>query len=352
MNEEKGQLKQVMMFIDGACIDSSGAGGYGVVIKYGKHRKELSGGFRLTTNDRMEMMAAIAGLAALKEKCAVTIYSDSRSLVDGIAKGWAYECQKNGWRRENTTLLNLDLWKRLLELCDQHKVRFAWVKGRTEDPENERAHSLSKQAACGDGLARDKTYEEEKTRIEHSLRLSLSKAQAGRQKVSIILGGQSYVWAGDAWYEAETYLEPPQVIVRQLNKLLTRQLEQEDETITNVHVLLERAKKAREALQYHRAENLARRCLELAPGNQAALAVLCAALRAKGQPQKALDETNKYGDTMHLPLLTSQAAALCDLRRWDEAKMILGRALALGESEEAFSVMRRIKAARPDLYQG
>lgn len=352
MGEDKAELKQVTIFTDGACIGNPGTGGYGVVLQYGKNRKELSGGFRLTTNNRMEMMAAIVGLAALKEKCAVTIYSDSQLLVDGISKGWVHEWRKRGWRRKKKRALNADLWKRLLELCDQHEVQFIWVRGHAGEPENERAHDLSMQAACGDGLAIDRAYEEGKTQIAPPSLFLLRKAETGSRNVSIELDGKRYVWTGDGWYEAEMFLEPPQVVVRQLNKLLTEELEQEDANISDVYILLERASRAREALQHHRAEKLARQCLKLAPGSHAALAVLCAALRAKGQPQRAIEETDEYSDTTHLPLLTSRAAALCDLRRWEEAKRIIGRALAIGKSEEAFSVMRRIKAERPDLYEG
>jgi ribonuclease HI len=352
MVENKTALKQVIIFTDGACIGNPGPGGYGVVLKYGKYRKDLSGGFRLTTSNRMEMMASIVGLEALKEKCAVTIYSDSQLLVDGISKGWVHKWRKKGWKRGKKRALNADLWKRLLELCDQHEVQFVWVRGHTGEPGNERAHDLSMQAAYGSSLAIDKAYEEGKTQINPPTLFSLRKAETGRQDVSIELDGRNYVWTGSNWYEAETFLEPPKVVVWHLNRLLAKELEQEDANISDVYILLERASKAREALQHHRAEKLARQCLKLAPGSQAALAVLCAALRAKGQPQEALEETNEYGGTTNMPLLTSRAAALCDLRRWEEAKRTIGRALAIGKSEKAFDVVRRIKAARPDLYGG
>jgi len=176
------------------------------------------------------------------------------------------------------------------------------------------------------------------------------KAEAGGRSIDIELDGKRYVWTGGGWYEAETFLKPPQVVVRRLNELVTKELEQEDADISDVFILLARARTAREAQQYHRAERLARQCLRLDPHNQAALAVLCAVLRARGQPQRALDETEAYSGTTHPPLLTSRAAALCDLNRWEEAKTTIGRALAIGESEEAFNVMHRVKANRPDLY--
>jgi tetratricopeptide (TPR) repeat protein len=167
----------------------------------------------------------------------------------------------------------------------------------------------------------------------------------------ITLEGKIYVWTGHFWYDAETYIQPPEVVIRRLNTLLKEQLSQEDANISDVHILLERASNARKTFQYDRAESLARQCLNFEPGNPAALAVLCAALRAMGQPQRALDETEAYSDISSPPLLTSRAAALYDLKRWGEAKRTVGRALAIRESAEAFSVMRRIKAERPDLYK-
>jgi len=350
MTGDLTEIKQVTIFTDGACTGNPGPGGYGVVLRYGKHRRELSGGFRLTTNKRVEMMAVIVGLATLKEKCAVTVYSDSQLLVDSISEGWVHEWRERGWKRDKERLLNADLWKRLLELCDQHEVQFIWVKGHSGEPESERAHDLSVQAACGDDLAIDRAYQEGKTQIDPPSSFVLRKAETGSHNVDIELDGKRYVWAGDSWYEAEEFLKPPQVVVRRLNRLLTEKLEEEDANISDVCILLERAGKAREALQYHRAENLARQCLKLDPHNQAALAVLCAVLRARGQPQRALDETDAHSNTTHPPLLTSRAAAFCDLKRWEDAKATIGRALAMGKSEEAFAVMHRIKAERPELY--
>jgi len=170
------------------------------------------------------------------------------------------------------------------------------------------------------------------------------------QNKRIHFNGKDYIWTGTGWYEAQTFLTPPQVIVRQLNTQLEQELKTEDTAIVNPAILIERASAARDALQYSRAEKLIRRALELSPGNHAALAVLCSVLRARGQPQQALDETEAFRRESHPPLLTSRAAALCDLKRWEEAKKEIGRALAIEESEEAFSVVRRIKAEKPDLY--
>jgi tetratricopeptide (TPR) repeat protein len=161
---------------------------------------------------------------------------------------------------------------------------------------------------------------------------------------------KDYVWTGRGWYEARTFLIPPEVIIRQLNAQLQEELESEDTAIVNSVTLTERASAARDTLQFARAETLVRRALTVAPGDQAALAVLCSILRVRGRPQQALDETDAFKRVSHPPLLTSRAAALCDLKKWEDAKKEIGRALAIQESEEAFNVVRRIKAVRPDLY--
>ena len=110
---EVEDLKKVVIYTDGAAVPNPGAGGYGVVLRFGKHCKELSGGFALTTNNRMEMMAVIVGLEALKEPCKVDLYTDSKYVMDPIEKGWVYNWRKKGWKRKkNGTVKNLDLWKR------------------------------------------------------------------------------------------------------------------------------------------------------------------------------------------------------------------------------------------------
>ena len=155
-------MKHVTLYTDGGCINNPGRGGYGTVMIYGSHRKELSGGFRTTTNNRMEIYAAITGLEAIKEPCRVTIYSDSQYLVNAIQKGWARRWQANGWRRSNREkAINPDLWKRLLKLCEIHNVRFAWVRGHAGHRENERCDQLAREAARGSHLAVDKGYEKE-----------------------------------------------------------------------------------------------------------------------------------------------------------------------------------------------
>jgi ribonuclease HI len=153
-------MKQVILYTDGGCIHNPGPGGYGVVLLHDSHRKELSGGFRRTTNNRMEIFAAIAGLRALKEPCSVTLYSDSQYLVYAMQKGWARRWQAKGWMRSNKEkAINPDLWECLLELCAVHTVRFEWVRGHAGQGENERCDRLAKAAARGPNLERDEGYE-------------------------------------------------------------------------------------------------------------------------------------------------------------------------------------------------
>ena len=154
-----GDIKEVDIYTDGACINNPGPGGYGVVLLYNQHRKELSGGFRLTTNNRMEMMAAIVGLAALKTRCAVTLYTDSQYLVNAVMQGWAKKWQANGWKRnKRENAKNPDLWEQLLNLCANHDVRFVWVKGHAGIRENECCDRLAVQAAKQNNLPADPGY--------------------------------------------------------------------------------------------------------------------------------------------------------------------------------------------------
>lgn len=166
----------------------------------------------------------------------------------------------------------------------------------------------------------------------------------------IVLDGVTYIWTGSSWFDSH-YIKPPVTVIQRLNALLESQLADDDSNITDIYELTHRAKIAREAKQYARAELLARRVLQLNPNSHAAAAVLCASLRARGLASQALDETDRFKNTDNVPLLTSRAAALCDVQRWDEAKQTLGKALALGGGEEAFLVVKRIKRARPDLYR-
>lgn len=137
-------MKEVLMYTDGACSGNPGPGGFGTILKYGKHEKEISGGEAITTNNRMELSAVIAGLKALKEPCKVSVYSDSKYVVDAVNLGWAEKWRKNGWKRSNKEpALNIDLWEKLLALINIHKVSFHWVKGHAGHPENERCDALA-----------------------------------------------------------------------------------------------------------------------------------------------------------------------------------------------------------------
>ena len=152
-------MKNVTLYTDGGCINNPGPGGYGAVLIYNSQRKELSGGFRRTTNNRMEILAAIAGLEALKEPCRVTLYSDSQYLVYAIQKGWALKWKSNGWMRSNKEkAINPDLWERLLKLCGIHDVQFSWVRGHAGNRENERCDQLAKAAAQQPDLPADPGY--------------------------------------------------------------------------------------------------------------------------------------------------------------------------------------------------
>lgn len=146
-------MKKVEIYTDGACSGNPGPGGYGTILKYGKHTKELSAGYTHTTNNRMELMAIIKGLEALKESCEVTVYSDSRYIVDAINKGWLQSWIKRNWvRGKNEPVKNVDLWKQLANLIKKHKVEFVWVKGHNGLTENERCDQLAVQAAANPTL--------------------------------------------------------------------------------------------------------------------------------------------------------------------------------------------------------
>jgi len=160
MADERVNLKHVHIYTDGACLGNPGPGGYGVVLRDDSHRKELSGGFRATTNNRMELMAAIVGLGALLERCRVTLYTDSRYLAEALARGWARRWRAQGWwRNRNERARNPDLWEQLLALCERHEVEVVWVRGHAGHPENERCDQLALQAAQRPDLPPDMGYE-------------------------------------------------------------------------------------------------------------------------------------------------------------------------------------------------
>ena len=137
-------LKEVELFCDGACSGNPGEGGWGSILRYRGAEKVLSGGDRNTTNNRMELTAVIRALSILKERCKVTIYTDSQYVVNGIQLGWAKSWRANGWRKkDNKPALNAELWSELLDLLEQHEVQFEWIKGHAGHPENERCDKLA-----------------------------------------------------------------------------------------------------------------------------------------------------------------------------------------------------------------
>ncbi len=141
-------MKKVDVFTDGACQGNPGPGGWGAILRYNGVEKELSGGDPETTNNRMELMAVISALEALKEPCEVTLCSDSQYVCNAISKGWARSWKKNGWRRSNKEpALNPDLWELLLQQLNRHHVTVNWVKGHAGHPENERCDRLAVAAA-------------------------------------------------------------------------------------------------------------------------------------------------------------------------------------------------------------
>ena len=137
-------MKTVTLYTDGACSGNPGPGGWGAILEYKGHLREMSGGEGSTTNNRMELTAVIRGLQALKESCVVELYSDSKYVIDGLSKGWAAGWQKKGWvKADKKPALNPDLWEILLELTAKHEMRYHWVKGHAENPKNNRCDELA-----------------------------------------------------------------------------------------------------------------------------------------------------------------------------------------------------------------
>ena len=137
-------MKTVTLYTDGACSGNPGPGGWGAILVYGAVEKELSGGEKSTTNNRMELTAVIEGLSALKEPCIVELYSDSKYVIDGLSKGWAVSWRKNGWKKaDKKPALNPDLWETLLNLVERHQLHYHWVKGHADNPYNNRCDQLA-----------------------------------------------------------------------------------------------------------------------------------------------------------------------------------------------------------------
>ncbi len=168
---------RITIYTDGACSGNPGPGGYAAVLLQGKHRKELAGGYRRTTNNRMELMAAIVSLQALKRSCAVRLYTDSKYLQESITLGWAKRWQAKGWQTKEGKRLNWDLWAQLLEVCSRHELEIVWLRGHAGDPENERCDVLSVAAARGKDLPPDAFFEAPQS-ASHFLPSRASKSSA------------------------------------------------------------------------------------------------------------------------------------------------------------------------------
>ncbi len=148
-------MKKVHIYTDGSCLGNPGPGGYGAVLVFNGHKKEISQGYKHTTNNRMEMLATIAALETLTESCSVDLTTDSQYVKNGINQ-WIHNWRKNGWRTSNKKAVkNADLWKQLDALVDKHKVQWHWVKGHSGHPENERCDELARTAAEGNKLLDD-----------------------------------------------------------------------------------------------------------------------------------------------------------------------------------------------------
>lgn len=139
--------KHVVIYTDGACSGNPGPGGFGIILQYGEHRKEISQGFPNTTNNRMELLGVITALESLKTPCIVDLYSDSKYVIDAIQKGWAVKWRSKNWMRTpKEPAKNPDLWERLLDLLDIHDVTFHWVKGHAQNENNNRCDQLAVEA--------------------------------------------------------------------------------------------------------------------------------------------------------------------------------------------------------------
>lgn len=157
-------MHEVEIFTDGSSRGNPGPGGYGVLMRYGRSVKELSQGFRRTTNNRMELLAVIVALESLKtNKHSIVVYSDSKYVIDAITKGWVHSWRNKGFKGKK----NPDLWLRYLKVAEMFKIRFVWVKGHAGHPENERCDELAVEAALGTNLAIDSVFENEEKKGEN-----------------------------------------------------------------------------------------------------------------------------------------------------------------------------------------
>lgn len=151
--------KQVLLFTDGSCLGNPGPGGYGALLKYGKNEKTLAQGYKLTTNNRMELLAAITGLETLKSPCLVSLTTDSQYVRQGITR-WIHGWKRKNWKTSNKTpVKNVDLWKRLDKQAQRHDIEWHWIKGHSGHIENDRCDKLARDAASGSHLLDDEGYQ-------------------------------------------------------------------------------------------------------------------------------------------------------------------------------------------------
>ncbi|HGJ65171.1 TPA: ribonuclease HI [bacterium] len=330
-------MKEVTIYTDGCCIANPGPGGYAAILCYNKHEKEFSGGFRLTTSNRMELMAAIIGLDALKEPCSVRLYSDSKYLVESMVEGWVNNWKANNWflnRKEKAS--NTDLWEKLLDLCNNHSVEFTWIRGHAGHHYNEKCDIISWKEAIKENLSIDEGYEkllESVNQESLDLQPNYQAIKKPKKKLSyksdktdeeqiyhVDFEGKIYIWNSQTWFDEQSSIVPPKAVIHRLNSLLEEILEREDDNISDLDQLLKRAREARDSLQYRRGQNLARRVISISHDHLPALSILCSCLRASGHAQQALDETEGFDSANYPPLLNSRASAMCDLGRWEDAK--------------------------------
>ncbi|MBB03186.1 MAG: ribonuclease HI [Planctomyces sp.] len=180
-------LKEITIFTDGGAVPNPGNGGYGVVLRFGDHYRELSGGFKLTTNNRMELMAVIAGLEALKEKCRVRLHSDSKYIVDAINNGAAKKWRANEWlmgKSKTKRAKNQDLWERLLSVYEKHDVEFVWVKGHAGIDDNERCDQLAEAALNQTDLPDDVGYSPPAPGLESQPSTEISLPMTSKIKIT------------------------------------------------------------------------------------------------------------------------------------------------------------------------
>jgi ribonuclease HI len=332
-------LKDISIYTHGFCTTNPGPGGYGVVMVYKNNRRVLSGGFSRTTKSRMEIQGAIIALENLNQRCNTTIYTDSVHLVDTMREGWVKRWRDNDWKRNKVEAVrNQDLWEKLQQLCDVQEVDFEWIKDGTESSEIKRCIDIASVEAQRQDLPVDSKYEEFKP-MPHINNLQTEEHVV---PIEIKLDGKKYIWSDGEWFGAENKKQLEKVLP-QLNKEVSSRLIEEDSYIDHIPSLLKRALNAREHLQLERLEKLANGIIKIEPSNYHGMAILCGALRDVGLPVKALAKTALYKGTNNHALLTSRAAAYCDLGQWAEAKQTINRALAIERSNAAYNVAKRIK---------